>query len=211
MIRFAKPPLVAAAVCALLVASLAGCELPIDKAASPADYLPDDPEPTLSDDLPPPRSGSIEVTLTWTTPKAPDAIGAGTDLDLHVLHPEGEDWFEEEWDGSPYNTEPEWAYGGGLTAVDTEGQGSETFGISGPDVGRYIIAVHHADDDGLGRSEATLQIRVDGELLLETKPVSLDQGWIWEAAVIDYELGTVEPVETHRGDAVMHPISQPLD
>ncbi len=78
--------------------------------------------------------GRMRVTLTWTG-------GAGTDVDLHVTDPKGEECY---WDHANaardgFRTQ----IGGQLDFDDRDGEGPENFTIDYPVAGNYLIEVNY--------------------------------------------------------------------
>lgn len=139
----------------------------------------------------------IHVQLVWTTPSDPDetdiGFGAGTDLDLHVLHPNG-CWEDTTWDCHFRQREPNWGDPGAgdddpsLDIDDTDGAGPENINLDNPENGvTYKVAAHYYNDHGYGVSFATVRIFVFGELVFEAadKEFPYTDFW-WEVAAISW-------------------------
>ncbi len=148
----------------------------------------------------------IHVQLVWSTPSDPDetdiGFGAGTDLDLHVLHPNG-CWEDPTWDCHFRQREPNWGDPGAtndnpsLDIDDTAGAGPENINLDNPENGiTYMVAVHYYNDHGYGVSFATVRIFVFGELIHEArdKHFPYTDFW-WVVAGVQWPSTTVTPVD----------------
>lgn len=92
------------------------------------------------------QENDIEVTLSWNTPTS--------DLDLHIWNPDGEHCYY----GNMEITD------GSLDIDDTEGFGPETFTADALE-GTYVVKVNCYSLDSDDYSDATLQVRLFGELI----------------------------------------------
>ncbi len=129
----------------------------------------------------PPERG-LRVELTWRTPNDPDVTDdAGTDLDLHLLHPNAEAWFGAPYDCHFYNPTPDWGRladpddDPSLLADDDHRGGPEIIAL--PEVENttalgapYVVGVHYyrsADRRSgfdFGPALARVRVFVNGEL-----------------------------------------------
>ncbi len=146
----------------------------------------------------------LYAELVWHTPGDPDPSDAeGVDLDLHLLHPDGE-WFEAPEDCFVENRsavwEESWAH---LQLSDLNGEGPEVVTLTRPALasdieGPYLIGVHHYAPLGgrrptrWGPTAATLRIYAHGQRVLETQHVFEAEGAFWVAAAVAW---TEEGVE----------------
>lgn len=116
--------------------------------------------------------GCVHVELTWNTPGDADesdvGFGAGSDVDLHLLHPLG-DWGEAARDCHFRSPNPDWGRpfdptdDPTLDIDDTDGGGPENVTLDQCEDNRnYRIGVHYFDDHGYGPAFATVSIFVDG-------------------------------------------------
>jgi hypothetical protein len=141
----------------------------------------------------------------WRTPGDPDetdvGFNAGSDVDLHVLHPNG-CWNDTTWDCFFNNTNADWGIRGSddgdaaLEIDDTDGAGPEIISVSRPESLSYRVGVHYYDDHGYGVSFASIRIYVFGILaaeFLDQELVGTDY-W-WEVATIEWPSGTVTPID----------------
>lgn len=160
----------------------------------------------------------LTIELTWETPGDFDqADDMGTDVDLLLLHPEGEVW------QAPLlcyyaNASPDWGVVGevadnpSLDIDDTNGAGPEIISLRSPqdtDVfeSGYRIGVHYyrSDDQATGmdygESVARLRIFSEGELAYEAEQILLTTDAFWEAAMIFNAGGElrIEPVDEVSG------------
>lgn len=161
--------------------------------------VPDELEVTVAGDE------DLRVELVWYTPNDPDqtdeGLGAGTDLDLHLLHPSAWDlgigWFDLLWDCHHGNWAPDWPPDGSdgdplCNTDDTDGAGPETTVLSSAEDGAtYRIGVFYGADNGFGASYATVRIYVRGVLAGEVADVKLLQGDLWEVATVEWPSGAV--------------------
>ncbi|MDY0062664.1 MAG: choice-of-anchor D domain-containing protein [Myxococcota bacterium] len=152
-----------------------------------------------------PRS-AIHVQLVWDTPADPDqtdtGYAAGSDLDLHLLHPLG-DWFDRPADCYYANPAPDWGRPGQaagdptLDIDDLDGAGPENINLDEPERGRlYRVGVHYFADHGYGVSFATVRVFLDGLLaaeLLHRRLPTTDA--FWDVGVVDWGSRTVQIVD----------------
>jgi len=136
----------------------------------------------------------IHVQLIWTTPTDPDetdvGFGAGTDLDLHLVHPNG-CWESVFWDCHFRSREPNWGDPGtasddpSLDIDDTDGAGPENINLDNPETGvTYKVGVHYYNDHGYGASYATLRLYFFGELIFEAREKEFPYADVWWEALI---------------------------
>lgn len=157
----------------------------------------------------------IRVELSWETPGDPDETdtgggsnsSAGSDVDLHFLHPNAEgEYFDWTFDCYWANTEPEWGFFGPtdnprMLRDDTDGGGPEVIELTGPEDGkRYQVGTHFWDDWGYGDASATIRIYIRGTLADEWSDVVLSKNDLWDSHTIDWPSGTVTRI-TGEGEA----------
>ena len=144
----------------------------------------------------------VHVQLTWDTPGDPNQTdGDGTDLDLHLRHPQGEGWDEAPFDCYYANSRPDWGPAGAagdpaLVLEDINGAGPEIITLNEPEdtamfdgslyrIGvRYYRAENFADGRSWGPSEATVRVLLRGLPVAEFVRVMDDTGDTWEVADI---------------------------
>jgi hypothetical protein len=138
----------------------------------------------------------LHVQLIWDTPADPDETDErGTDLDVHLRHPDAEDFFDMRLDCFSMNTNPDWGEPGdpaddpSLDFDDINGAGPENISISRvQDTDRlgapYEAAVFYFDDADLGPTDATLRIYRDGDLAFDATRRLDRPGLLWHAASI---------------------------
>lgn len=155
----------------------------------------------------------LSIQLVWDTPGDPDAtdtgVGRGTDLDLHLKHPQGT-WNTPPYDCFSENAGPSWglpAFPGDdpqLDRDDIDGWGPENIRLDEPEgtagaPNTYDVGVYVVDDHGFGPSTATVRIFIgDAEELTVTSP-ELEPGNFWHAAQIAWPSREVQAVD------VLHP------
>lgn len=125
---------------------------------------------------------AIHVQLVWRTPGDPDETeGGGTDLDLHLLHPNAENWFSRPYDCHYAEPVPDWGQiensidDPSLDIDDINGAGPENINLDNPEntdnLGApYLVGVHYYNSrdrvtgQDYGPSWATVRIFIEGEL-----------------------------------------------
>jgi hypothetical protein len=162
--------------------------------SAPSDVCTQPAATIFIDSLP---DGDILVELSWTTPldnNETDAIG--TDVDLHLTHPNAISWNTSPYDCFYANPTPDWGRSGpegnpSLDIDDTNGAGPETIkfndpeftdqnGISGP----YRVGVHYYSDSLLGASDASIKVYLQGRLAGEWIHTLNSTNNFWETAGI---------------------------
>jgi len=148
----------------------------------------------------------IHIQLVWDTPADPDqtdtGFGAGSDVDLHLLHPLG-DWFCAPRDSYYANPNPDWAVpfdpsdDPSLDIDDTDGAGPENINLNHPENNRvYRVGVHYFNDHGYGPSFVTVRIFIQGVLRFELankRMAGTDQ--FWDVATIAWPTGHITPID----------------
>ena len=169
---------------------------------------------------------AIHVELLWTTPGDEDETDtgpfAGSDMDLHFLHPSGpsdpgapdldgdglpDPYFDSPYDCYWFNPHPDWAGFGseldddpGLDRDDTDGGGPENINLDVPEAeASYRVAVHYWNDHGYGAGFATVRVYLHGILVYEVSNMRLINHDLWCAVEIDWPSGVVTPCEAPEG------------
>jgi hypothetical protein len=152
-------------------------------------------------------SKDIHVQLVWDTPAdEPDqqdaGVGAGSDMDLHLLHPLGE-WFCAPRDVHWANPNPDWGVPFDRTddpvllLDDSDGAGPEIIEFDHPENNRvYRVGAHYFNDHGYGASFTTVRIFIRGVLHFEIankRMSATDQ--FWYVALIAWPSGATTPVD----------------
>ena len=177
----------------------------------------------------------IRVELRWAAdPLAEGAEEAqnnpngGSDLDLHLRHPNTDAWFDKLYDCYFKNAAPDW--GATDPGVDddpillldvTNEWGPELIELTVPEEGRvYTVGAHYYPAEiglkWMGPTLASVQIYIDGTLvstLPEGSPqgLSLVPGDLWEVATIAWPSGTVTPLSGEDGEPIVTPNVDPLE
>lgn len=158
---------------------------------------------------------AIHIQLVWDTPNDPDQTdGGGADLDLHLLHPNAENWFSAPYDCHYANPVPDWgqldnpADDPSLDIDDINGGGPENANLDLPEntdvLGApYLVGVHYYNSRDrvtgfdYGASFATVRIFINGELAWDS-PTELDgpremeaEDHFWDVAQITWPDGIV--------------------
>ena len=139
---------------------------------------------------------------------------AGTDLDLHFIHPfaggpdldgdgKSDGWFDSDFDCFWHNPDPKWNSfdpaiddDPGLDRDDTDGAGPENMNLNIPENGKtYKVGVHYWKDHGFGESYATVRIYIYADLVFEMQDVKMVDRDMWEVATIDWPSGNVKAIE----------------
>lgn len=148
----------------------------------------------------------IHIQLVWDTPADPDqtdkGFGAGSDIDLHLLHPLG-DWFCAPRDVYYANPNPDWGVpfdqsdDPSLDIDDTDGAGPENINLNHPENNRvYRVGGHYFNDHGYGPSFVTVRIFIQGTLRFELankRMAGTDQ--FWDVATIAWPSGSITPID----------------
>ena len=172
----------------------------------------------------------ILVELVWHTPGDPDETdtgnGAGSDLDLHFLHPwaggpdvdgdgQPDGWYDQPFDCFWFNAHPEWGSfdpdiddNPELFVDDTDGAGPEGILLTIPDDGTYTVGVHYWDTHGYGAAEATVRVYVGGELAYESPATWLDDSDMWRVCTIQMPQGLASAVTNTEGQQHITPAYQ---
>jgi len=149
--------------------------------------------------------GDIHVELTWHTPADADELdtgyGAGTDVDLHLLHPLG-DWLCSPRDCFFSNPHPDWGDPQAedddptLDIDDTDGAGPENITLERAELQRvYRVGVHYFDDHGYGPSFARVRIYIGGVLRYEKANIRLAATDAFsDVAAIAWPSGVITPI-----------------
>jgi len=157
----------------------------------------------------------LRVVLVWVTPGDPDPKDqgpeAGSDMDLHLLHPFGVDFFDIPFDTYWYNTNPQWgdmnltSDDPFLSLDDYDSLGPETIILPLPEQDHtYKIGVHYWSDHAFGPSRAQVQLSVFGELIYESPLVELVTGQLWEVGTIQWPSGEVEEFTNENNEPLIH-------
>ncbi len=146
----------------------------------------------------------IHVQLVWQTPADPDETdGAGTDLDLHFLHPNANGlWDSPPWDCFWRQRNPDWGVQGddsddpSLDIDDTDGAGPENTNLDNPESGlTYQVGVYYFSASSYGISYATVRIYIGGILTHEATRKPMQNREFWHVASIDWPSGDVNSID----------------
>jgi len=178
-------------------------------------------------------AAALHVELLWESPgdPNPDDVGpmAGTDLDLHLAHPNAQQedldgdglkdpWFDPSWDTFWFYPTQNWHSASStdddphLDRDDVDGQGPENLNLAAPDEGLiYAIGVNYWDDHGFGSAFATVRVYLNGTLAFETDPQVLYDHDMWWVADVAWPAGTVTPKLGATGQPwITHDYHHPL-
>jgi len=167
----------------------------------------------------------IHVQLVWNTPNDPvqdHGIGAGSDMDVHLVHPlaTGRDidgdgapdgWFDATYDCFSSNLNPDWGPPGGdgdpyLDIDDTDGWGPENISVIAPEAGTtYRAGVHYYHDHGFGVSQPFVRVFIGGVLAFEATGSFMNRDDFWPVATIEWPSGQVLPITDASGNMVVVP------
>ncbi|MCK6573171.1 choice-of-anchor D domain-containing protein [Myxococcota bacterium] len=140
------------------------------------------PEPVATITIIAESDEDIHVEMSWTTPGDPNETDtAGSDVDLHMLHPRGQRWSSAPLDCYYANPSPDWGVQGdpsdnpALELDDINGAGPENITLDNPEdteaLGApYRVGVDYYREeslqsfDGYGPSYVTVRIYLGGVL-----------------------------------------------
>lgn len=169
----------------------------------------------------------ILVELLWRTPgdsnetdtgETPGGLSVGSDLDLHLLHPDATGWFDGIYDAHWENPAPNWAGAGSLDDPklerdDDDGGGPELIRLDQPESNAvYTVGAHYFDDWDYGHALATLRVYIYGQLRFHWDDVRLNEHDMWKALQIAWPSGDVTPVGGSTPDIqpnVVAPVAEP--
>jgi hypothetical protein len=157
----------------------------------------------------------------WDTPGDDDQTDvSGSDVDLHFLHPRGNDWFRAgggDYDCYFANPTPDWGLAGrnednpSLDIDDTNGAGPENINLDQPENtqalgGPYRVGIHYYRADAgafagvntFGFSDVTVRIYLGGVLTHEVTRAMNDTNDFWEVAGIIWTDGDRRVVEINQ-------------
>ena len=178
-------------------------------------------------------SQAIYVELLWQTPgddvETDTGPGLGADLDLHFAHGqyaggsdgdgdgEPDPWFDALFDCFWFAANQNWGDFDPtidddpvLLRDDTDGAGPEIIALGEPEETTYRVGVHYWQSNGFGISYATLRIYLDGKLHLSVADVPMEQGAMWDAAIIDATTGSIEIPTDDDGALAIAPFQSPF-
>ena len=185
-------------------------------AQAPSDLCPVEPARMHIKAVP---NEALHIQLTWDTPGDADQTDdQGTDVDLHLRHPQANGWSGfDELDCYYQNQSPDWGRQGeggddpSLDIDDVNGAGPENINIMRPestgDYERgYLVGVHYYSADqlggsgGLGEMESTARVRifVDGQVAYEGERLLRQTDDMWTVAEIEFagRRGRVNEINT---------------
>ncbi len=149
----------------------------------------------------------LHIQLTWDTPADQDQTDdLGTDVDLHLRHPDSGRWFAENGSDCFYqNPRPDWGRQGdplddpSLDIDDVNGAGPENINIARPESTQlstrgYQVGVHYfaaegptiGDDYRALESTATVRIFVDGRMAYEASKLLRNTDDFWTVAEVKF-------------------------
>jgi hypothetical protein len=157
---------------------------------------------------------AIHVELLWTSPNDPNPYDegpfAGTDLDLHLTHPNAsqfdldgdglkDPWFDPNWDCFWFYSTQNWGSAAAhdddpsLDRDDVDTAGPENINLDVPEDGKsYSFGVNYWDDHGFGMSYATVRVYIFSKLVFEVTNVAMVDHDMWWAGYIDWPSGQVK-------------------
>ena len=157
----------------------------------------------------------IHVQLVWHTPRDRDETDAeGSDVDMHLLHPNGRSWAVAPLDCYYANTQPDWGPRGpagnpSLDIDDTNGAGPENINLDQPEDtnalgGPYRVGIHYYRSENFlgnsdwGPSEVTVRIFLGGQQAGEWVRELQRRDHFWEVANIIWSAGDRRVQEVNR-------------
>jgi len=164
---------------------------------------------------------AIRVELLWSNPDDPDKTDtgpeAGSDLDLHFLHPwaggpdldgngEPDGWFDIPYDCFWFNAHPNWGSyepeiddDPGLDLADTDGWGPEIMNLVIPENVTYRVGAHYFDSHGFGPAYVTVRVYIHSQLVFEVADVMLQELDMWDVCTVEWPSGKVHVITDDVG------------
>jgi hypothetical protein len=147
---------------------------------------------------PPPTTTAISIILRWST--------NGTDVDLHLLRPNGMEF--DTSDCYYANPSPDWGVASDMSdnpyldVDDVDGFGPETINLSQTANGQYRVLLHYYSDHFQGPTNATVEVYVAGNLV-GTYNRNLNCDDIWTVGTVDWNgmNGTFSPSNNVRANS----------
>ena len=157
----------------------------------------------------------IHVQLVWHTPRDRDETDAeGSDVDMHMLHPNARAWMIAPLDCYYANTQPDWGPRGpagnpSLDIDDTNGAGPENINLDDPEdtsaLGNpYRVGIHYYRSENFlggsdwGPSEVTVRIFLGGQQAGELMRELQRRDHFWEVANVIWTPGDRRVQEVNR-------------
>ncbi|MEZ4462254.1 MAG: hypothetical protein R3E66_21535 [bacterium] len=163
----------------------------------------------------------LHVQLVWDTPgDVNPADMIGTDMDVHLAHPDGSlsatrtdldgDGIKDPWGDLKYdcfwrNPNPDWGVLNDATdnpsqdIDDTDGTGPENINMEEMEPVVYRVGAAYYAAKGLGPSTATVRVYLNDVLVLEEAATLNDENTLWEVAWVNGATGEVFKRETAPG------------
>ena len=145
----------------------------------------------------------LYIQLTWDTPGDPDqSDNEGSDVDLHLRHPTGNDWGVAPQDCYYANPMPDWGAAGDANNPrpvldDVDGAGPEAMALPQPELTApfgtgYAVGVHYFRSENQfgggdwGPSDVTVEIFLDGEPVADLRHAGMVQNDLWQPFIIHW-------------------------
>ncbi len=144
----------------------------------------------------------LRVEVTWQTPGDPDETDdVGTNLDLHILHPDAGGTWLSAHDCYRNNPAPDWGVVGVhenavVILIDDDGAGPEIVQLTDPQSVSYDVGVHYFDDLAFGPSIATVKVWLNGVQVYEYPGKTLIDGEFWHLGSVAWPGGAFTGVDT---------------
>jgi len=166
----------------------------------------------------------LHVQLTWDTPGDADQTDDfGTDVDLHLRHPNSSGWFQlDDLDCHYQNTQPDWGRQGdheddpSLDIDDVNGAGPENINLARPEnTGAYPmgyqVGVHYFSAEGIDsfdtsatlESHARVRIFIDGRVAFEGQRTLRQTDDFWHVGQIQFDGGGGRVTEDGRLETII--------
>lgn len=139
---------------------------------------------------------AIHVELAWDIDVS--------DVDLHFVdQTSGGTFYQAPWDCYYGNTQPNWGSASDSTdnprldIDDVDGYGPENINLDKPIDGHtYRVYVHYFSDDGLGPTNATVRIYLNGTLQYEGIKLLSATDKVWDVATVEWPSGSITEIGT---------------
>lgn len=142
-----------------------------------------------------PSTDDLYLVLTWDIDIS--------DVDIHLINlSQNGQFFQAPFDCYYANMNPDWGPAGNvgnpaLTLDDDDGYGPELLSLEEAEPGdtNYRVVVHYYSDDGVGDTNASIQVHVNGSIAYEDTANLTQTGRTWEVLEVSLPSGSYQVLD----------------